>query len=49
MLLGAQWNGDEWIILVGEALIRFLPLDIPFCTGIHFNCWLEKKLRLRER
>lgn len=23
LLVGAQWNGDEWIILTGEAPIGF--------------------------
>ena len=36
MLLGVQWNVGEWVILIGQALIRFLPLDIPFCIGIYF-------------
>lgn len=35
LLVGAQWNGDEWIILTGEAFIGFFSLDIPFCNGIY--------------
>lgn len=42
LLLVVRRNGDEWTILIRKAFIQFLPLDIPFCTGIYLNCRLEQ-------